>query len=159
MKLNVTRLIYIFGCILNMPFSFQVWDPENDKLFCYSKCLFSRIRHKFHHNFNFHFVSRIWFIWRISLIFERNFSFPLNFQIINLVFYALMKLSLQNYNVIVYLSMKKTLPILKKFCSPLLYHSHCLWKWKIVNVHPNWWVLSNRKVSHCYDLTQSSMYY
>ena len=55
--------------------------------------------------------------------------------------------------------MKKTLPILKKCCSPLLYHLHWLWKWKIVNVHLNWWVLSNRKVSHCYDLTQSFMYY
>ena len=43
------------------------------------------------------------------------------------------------------------------FASPL--HLHWLWKWKIVNVHLNWWVLSNRKVSHCYDLTQSFMYY
>ena len=68
-------------------------------------------------------------------------------------------LNLQKYIVIVYLSMKKTLPILKKCCSPLLYHLHWLWKWKIVNVHLNWWVLSNRKVSHCYDLTQSFMYY
>ena len=36
MKLNVTRLIYVFGCTLNMPFSFHFWDQENERLFSYN---------------------------------------------------------------------------------------------------------------------------